>query len=372
MAALVVTGSSAFVVFENSSSGAMSSVTRVNQLAHVAISVSTKASTFQVPTTRHATTPDTTRPPTASPSIPVLTHSTAQVAATSVGHDTRDSTATKTTSQVAATASASATSSIPAISAASRALMSHLNPSANIAPTPNFLQSGQCVSGSNGWSCANPCVSNNMTWPTYTNDPTCTNYILGAINVGRQTEGLAPMALPSNWYTLNVTEQLFVMADLERTARGLAPYLGLNAVLSASAQHAAQSNSDPGAASGFAMATDLQGYPAMGGTWSSGISVLAADYFWMYSDGWGGSSSMTSNIACTSATSTGCWAHRDELLGYDPNFNPGVGLDCATAQMGAGFAVVNGSSSFVDLIEIPRGKVPPMTFTWAQNVVPYL
>lgn len=180
------------------------------------------------------------------------------------------------------------------------------------------------------------------------------------------------MALPSNWYTLNVTEQLFVVADLERTARGLAPYLGLNAVLSASAQHAAQSNSDPGSASGFAMATDAQGYPAMGGTWSSGISVLAADYFWMYSDGWGGSRSMTSNIACTSASSTGCWAHRDELLGYDPNFNPGVGLDCATAQMGAGYAVVNGSSSFVDLIEMPKGALPPMTFTWAQNVVPYL
>ena len=211
-----------------------------------------------------------------------------------------------------------------------------------------------------------------MTWPTYTNDPACTNYVLGAINVARQTEGLAPMTLPSNWYTLNVTEQLFVIADLERTARGLPPYLGLNAVLSASAQHAAQSNSDPGAASGYAMSTDAQGFPAMGGTWSSGISVLAADYFWMYSDGWGGSSSMTSNIACTSASSTGCWAHRDELLGYDPNFNPGVGLDCATAQMGTGYAVVNGSSSFVDLIEAPKGTIPPMSFTWAQDVVPYL
>ena len=62
-----------------------------------------------------------------------------------------------------------------------------------------------------------------------------------------------------------------------------------------------------------------------------------------------------------------------EKEGYGaPGFNPGVGLDSANAEMGVGVAVVNGSGSFVDLIEAPSGAAPAMTFTWAQNVLPYL
>ena len=260
---------------------------------------------------------------------------------------------------------------VPALSSAATALLSHLNPVANIAPSPNYLQSGNCSQSVSGWSCDNPCVTSTLGWPTNTNDPGCTSYVLGAINAARRIEGVAPMTLPSNWYTLTTSEQLFVVADLERTARGLTPYLGINAALSAAAQRAAASASDPSAAPGFPIATDAQGYQALDGTWSSGFSVLAADYAWMYNDGWGGANN-TSNIACTSATSTGCWSHRDELLGYAPGFNPGVGLDAANAEVGVGFAVVNGSGSFVDLIEAPSATPPAMAFTWAANVVPYL
>ena len=270
------------------------------------------------------------------------------------------------------TTATSATSSAPTMSAAASALAANLNPSANIAPSPDFLQSGQCVQNGATWSCDNPCVTSSLTWPTVTNDPGCTNYILSAINAARGVEGLAPMVLPTNWYSLTTPEQLFVVADLERTARGLAPYVGINAALSADAQQAAVAYGDPGLAKGFAVAVDPQGYPAMGGAWSAGFSVLAADYIWMYDDGWAGSANATSNIVCTSATAAGCWAHRDELLGYDPGYNPGVGLDCANAEMGVGFAVANGSGSFVDLIEQPKGTPPAMTFTWAANVVPYL
>ncbi len=269
------------------------------------------------------------------------------------------------------TAGTSSTSA-PTISAAAAALAANLNPAVNIAPSPNFLQSGQCTQSGSTWSCQNPCVTSTLTWPSVSNDPACTEYVLGAINVARQAEGLVPMALPSNWYSLTTPEQLFVVANLERTARGLPPYLGINLALSAQAQQAATSYADPSIATGFPIAIDPQGYPAMGGAWSSGFSVLAADYIWMYDDGWGGSVNATFNIVCTSANAAGCWAHRDELLGYDPGFNPGVGLDCANAEMGVGFAVVNGSGSFVDLIEQPKGTAPAMTFTWAANVVPYL
>ena len=136
------------------------------------------------------------------------------------------------------------------------------NPSANIAPSPNFLAPGACSFVSGVWSCANPCVAGTATalsWPGYTNGVACTNYILAAINHARAVEGVRPMVLPSNWFSLSVPEQLFVLMDLERTARGLPAYLGINAALSADTQHAAATNSDPSIAAGFAMANDAQG-----------------------------------------------------------------------------------------------------------------
>ncbi len=211
-----------------------------------------------------------------------------------------------------------------------------------------------------------------MTWPVFSNSAGCTNYVLGAINNARAVEGLGPMSLPSNWYSLTTGQQLFVVVNLERTARGLPPYLGINSALSAEAQHAAAGNNDPGVAAGFAIGNDAQGTPGMGGAWSGGFSVLAADYIWMYDDGWAGSVSATSNVACTSPSAAGCWGHRDELLGYDPGYNPGVGLDATNAEVGVGFATVGSSSSFVVLVELPKAAPPAMTFTWSNNVAPYL
>ena len=242
------------------------------------------------------------------------------------------------------------------------------NPSVNIAPTPNFLEAGQCSQVGGVWSCANPCVSAQLTFPETDDTPACTTYLLEAINNARSVEGLSAMVLPSNWYSLTTPEQLFVVANLERTARQLPPYLGINAALSADSQRAAQGDADPGVASGFTDSTDPGGYAAMGGAWSAGFNVLAADYMWMYVDGWGGSAATTSNVACTTANAAGCWAHRDELLGSDPGFNPGVGLTSTNCEVGVGFAVVNGSGSYVDLIERPAGVAPAMTFTWAQEV----
>ncbi|HEY5093245.1 MAG TPA: hypothetical protein VII60_08260 [Acidimicrobiales bacterium] len=180
------------------------------------------------------------------------------------------------------------------------------------------------------------------------------------------------MVLPNNWYSLTTAQQLFVVADLERTARGLPAYVGINSALTANAQHAAATNNDPSVAAGFPMGNDAQGSAGFGGAWSGGFTVLAADYVWMYDDAWAGSIAATSNVACTSAHAAGCWAHRDELLGSDPGFNPGVGLGCTTCEMGTGFAMVNGHASYVDLIELPKGALPPMTFTWANNVLPNL
>lgn len=246
------------------------------------------------------------------------------------------------------------------------------NPAANIAPSPDFLASGQCTSDGSGYSCANPCVTSQLSFPADANTPSCAKYILVAIDAARRDERAGPMVLPSNWYSLTPQEQLFVVADLERTARGLPPYLGLNAALSADAQRAANGDTDPGVAAGFAIATDPEGDEAMGGAWAFGFSVLGADYEWMYDDGWGGSVGATSNSLCTSPTAPACWAHRDELLGYDPGFNPGVGLRCGDCEMGTGYASTDGYGSFTDVVEKPLGKAPAMTFTWARDVRPFL
>ena len=243
--------------------------------------------------------------------------------------------------------------------------------SANIVPVPDFLVAGAPSVSATSVTYANPCVTASSAWPVFSNDPSCTQYVLSAINHARALEGIAPMALPTNWYTLTPAEQLFVVADLERTARGLAPYLGLNPTLDSAASRAAVLDSDPDIAPGFALATDADGTPAMDGAWSGGFSVLAADYVWMYDDGWGGTRSATSNLACTSASSSACWAHRAELLGTDPGYDTGVGLGCADCEMGAGYAVVRGGSSYVDIIEAPASVTPPMVFTWAGDVAPY-
>lgn len=241
------------------------------------------------------------------------------------------------------------------------------NPSATITPSPNFDYSGLCTGSGAAFKCPNPCWNGRSV--VYRNTAACNAFVERAINRARSTEGLAPVTLPTNWYSLTVPEQLFVLADLERTARGLPPYLGLSRVLSNSAQRGAQDLSDPNVATGFATSPSS----GFGSTLATGTSTtLEADYGWMYDDGWGGSPKLTWNYDCTSATAVGCWGHRDELLGSDGAYNSGVGLDCTNCEMGAGFAVVRGTTSFADLVERPSAQAPGMFFTWAKNVVPFL
>ena len=251
----------------------------------------------------------------------------------------------------------------PVVASASDALA---NPPANIAPQPNFDASGPCTAGANGtYACANPCVSAQLTFAsTYDNAPACARYVLDAIDHADAIDGATPMVLPSNWYALTIPEQLFVVADLERIDRGYPPYLGLNAALDAAARAGAQAGADPSAVTGFAAAT-------WGGTWSDAFSPLAADYGWMYQDGWSAGAGSSSNLDCTSATAPGCWGHRDILLGYDPNLNFDAGLACVTCEMGAGYAVVGGHGSYDDVVARPTGAPPPMTFTWLDEA-PFL
>jgi len=338
--------------------------------------------TVATTTTEVATTTTTVAPRTKRPATHHLTRHSRVVASSTNQKSRSDSngstspTTTVPTPTTVVTPTTVAPTTTTTVKAPTKApALSISNPSANIDPSPNFLAPGACSFVSGAWSCANPCVVGTATalsWPAYTNGVACNNYVLAAINNARAIEGVRPMVLPSNWFSLTTPEQLFVVADLERTARGLPPYLGINAALTADAQHAAAANADPSVATGFPMANDAQGSAGFGGAWSGGFSVLTADYIWMYDDAWGGSAAKTSNIACTSPGAAGCWAHRDELLGSDPGYNEGVGLGCTNCEMGTGFAMPGGHASYVDLIEIPKGSLPPMTFMWANDVLPNL
>ena len=243
------------------------------------------------------------------------------------------------------------------------------NPRANIRPAPNFLSAGHCVTtGSHRGTCTNPCVGSRLAYPR-ANDAasSCTTYVWRALSRASVADGAGPLILPSNWRTLTVADQLFVLADLERVDRGYPPYLGLNHALDGAASRAAHVGSDPTGTGNFHAA-------AWGGAWSAGFSPLVADYLWMYDDGWGGRTSATPNVACTGPHAPGCWSHRDALLGADPAYHSSVGLYCANCEMGAAYAprtATASESSYVDLVARPRGRAPAMTFTWRQEL-PYL
>ena len=237
------------------------------------------------------------------------------------------------------------------------------DPAQNIAPSPNFYLSVFTSTGA-GLSTAtpNPCFVGGM--PSYVNTPACTDVVLHAIDHARAAEHVKKMVLPSNWQRLSVTQQLFVVIDLERVDRSLPPYLGMNAALNASARVAAQLQADPTPAPGFAVT-------AWGSVWASLFSPLEADYIWMYDDGWGGNNA-TTNVDCTSATSPKCWGHREVLLDLASPPSPPIGRSCRTCEIGTGYASGIPNDNFTALIERPTRTPPAMTFTWARNVVPYL
>ena len=209
--------------------------------------------------------------------------------------------------------------------------------------------------------------------PTRT-PPRCVAYVLRALDAARAAEHLGAMVLPTNWFSLSNPEQLFVLADLERTARGLPPYLGLNSHLTAEAQLAASDDTDPSLATGFAVGpTQERRRRAWAATWASGFTTLGADFLWMYADGWGGCPRARPTPRARRRAPRGAGRTATSCSACDPRFNAGVGLDCTDCEMGAGFSVrrrhrrpTSTSSS------CPAHGAPAMTFTWARDVVPFL
>lgn len=186
----------------------------------------------------------------------------------------------------------------------------------------------------------------------------CVKESLGMINAGRQSEALGPLRLPANWQTLTVSQQLFVLTELERTARGLPADGGLSAGLNSIAVSGADAGQDPSG-----------GGSGLEALWAGGepnTIVVMAD--WIYEDGLF-ASGFTENLNCSASTPSGCWQHRDILL-HD-GVSGSCGVRCA---VGAGYSpsgysgattAGTGHDSYAEVFTRGGGTD---TFSWAAEL----
>jgi len=206
------------------------------------------------------------------------------------------------------------------------------NPPANIAPNPNFLD-----------ICSGTMVDTSTT---------CTQAALAAIDAARADEGIGPMVLPGDWPSLTPGEQLFVVTNLERTARGLAPLSAMDVALDGAAAAGAADGSDPTPPAGYP-------YTIWASNWGGALgNPLEVDYLWMYDDGPG-----SANVDCPTAGAAGCWGHRDNVL---------VSLPCQACVMGAAVDPTGweGYPAWAEILVETQGPIQA-SFTWS-DVTPYL
>jgi hypothetical protein len=183
---------------------------------------------------------------------------------------------------------------------------------------------------------------------------------LTAVNDARAPEGVGSMNLSESGLAgLPLPEQVFTVVNDERIDRGLPAIDYMTNQLNAYAQGGANSATDP------AFPPSLSGGAAItfgGSIWAGGLtSVLEADYYWMYDDGWGGSS--TSNSACSLADLSGCWGHRDIMLHQFGNCPTGPPV----LSMGAAYSSTGYAGGSIAAILVSSCSPPSdITTTWGQ------
>ncbi len=166
------------------------------------------------------------------------------------------------------------------------------------------------------------------------------------------------MELPSNYLSLSVADQIFAVINLERVGRGLPPVTGLTANYNQTALNAAQNSTDPVTGPGI----------AFGSLWAGGeVNVLAADYDWMYYDGWDYSTNSSFNMSCNYPGAPGCWGHRDVILGdYQASSSDTIIGGAAVAASGASWP----NSMTALIVDSPQAPAPSeYTYLWS-SVLP--
>jgi hypothetical protein len=237
------------------------------------------------------------------------------------------------------------------------------NPPANQREPAVAAGTGICNAAGN--RCPSPCFP--IGTFVYNASRACTDGILAGINQAQAAERLPGLVLPSNYFSLSATRQMFVLVNLERISRGVPPLVGLSPYLSSTATTAAGQSADPPFQNSYGPVQvwappSGNGNFAFGGAWGGG-SVNAADvvFGWFYADGFGNGAAPFPG--CTSPKGTMCWWHREELLGVN-GFSGGTA--CPDCVAGAGYASLPGSAgeSYTFLIVRPVQFPTPLVFTW--------
>ncbi|MGH2873334.1 MAG: hypothetical protein ACRDL5_12850, partial [Solirubrobacteraceae bacterium] len=193
---------------------------------------------------------------------------------------------------------------------------------------------------------------------------TCLDESAAMLNAGRRNEGLGPLVLPRNWTRLTVPEQIFVLTELERTARGLQPDTGLAADWDADAARGAEAGSDP--------TGDGAGTYGFLSIWAGGQpNPIIATVDWVYDDAlFPDHSSLT--LGCSPVSSTGCWGHRDAIL------RDGADTACdSRCAVGAGYSPTGfyrdgpgrGQESYAAMFGVGAADNPnPLVFRWTSEL----
>jgi hypothetical protein len=191
--------------------------------------------------------------------------------------------------------------------------------------------------------------------------PSSSDY-LTSIDTARADEGVGPMDVSESVVSsLPVDEQAFIIINEERINRGLPPIAYVTAQLNADAQQGANAGDDPG----FPSVLTGGGSLTWGGSvWAGGLSsVFGADYYWMYSDGFGGAQGQTTNADCSASASSDCWGHRDILLHQFSS----CGTTAPTLAMGAAASPTSSPGGSIAAVVVSTCGAPPsdVTLTWS-------
>ncbi len=157
--------------------------------------------------------------------------------------------------------------------------------------------------------------------------PDCIYSSLLNIDYARSLEGVGPMILPDDYAGLAPSQQLFVIFNLERTARGLPPLVELDTSADNDALTGALQSTDPAAPG----SSSFQAGPSIA---AFGVgNALQADWEWMYTDG---CYPYVGNAGCTSESpdDPAGWNHRDAILGDYGSGSAAAGTAEATATSG--------------------------------------
>src|SRR5262249_50157091 len=132
---------------------------------------------------------------------------------------------------------------------------------------------------------------------------------------------------------------------------------GMVAVLDTASQTAANNDADPTLPSWTIESFNANRW---GSIWAGDLNALAADYDWMYADGWGPNGSF--NLDCTSATAAGCWGHRHNIIATygGEELVTGVGAVKQSQWTSIAQIFVAGSGPYPSFV-VPWTSVSPQT-----------